>query len=199
MTMTTMTTRTTGWTRRGYQLDAEPFWPTSLNDEQMSPTGGKTNLPNPRVDGMKFIRKLSTVEIRIPWVRFKSNFEPGFFCTNPVRQTGPVFPPVIPGVWLPLPNALMPLRCLDPLRPSKSPISDSGGGSHYHSPSDLVSISNGVQKETLWHILQEVILEVLNMGKSLYRSLSLSCLQEFSKNLSGSNIYRNEKLPVSSW
>lgn len=54
--------------------------------------------------------------------------EPVFFCTNPVRQSGPDFQPVIPGVWLPLPNALMPLRCLYPLRPSKTLISESGGG-----------------------------------------------------------------------
>jgi len=75
--------------------------------------------------------------------------EPVFFCPYPVRQTGPVFPPIIPGVWLPLPNALMPLRCLDPLSPSKSPISESGGVPITTPPSDLVSISNGVQKETL--------------------------------------------------
>ena len=75
--------------------------------------------------------------------------EPVFFCTNPVRQTGPEFQPLIPGVWLPLRNALIPLRCLDPLRPSKTLISESGGGTHHHSPSNLVSISNGVQKETL--------------------------------------------------
>ncbi len=78
---------------------------------------------------------------------------PVFFCPNPVRQTGPVFPPIIPEVWLPLPNALMPLRCLDPLSPSKSPISDSGGGSHYHSPLRFgFNFKRGTKRDTLTHI-----------------------------------------------
>lgn len=55
----TMPTRTIIPSRRGYQLAACPFWPTRWMT-QMSPTGGKTNLQNPRMDVTKFIRKLST-------------------------------------------------------------------------------------------------------------------------------------------
>ena len=79
--------------------------------------------------------------------------EPVFFCTNPVRQTGPEFQPLIPGVWLPLPNALIHLRCLDPLRPSKTLISESGGG--YSSPLPLKFGFNskpGTKRDTLTHI-----------------------------------------------
>ena len=60
MTMPTRTTtRTTGWTRRDYQLDAKPFWPTAKMTK-MPPCRWKTNLQNPKMDAKKFIRKLST-------------------------------------------------------------------------------------------------------------------------------------------
>jgi len=57
MPMTTQ--RTMIPSRRGYQLDAKPFWPTAKMTK-MSPCRWKTNLQNPKMDAKKFIRKLST-------------------------------------------------------------------------------------------------------------------------------------------
>ena len=59
MTTTMMAWTTTGWTRRSYQFDAAAVL-TTQKEDKMSPAGWKTNLQDPLLDAMKFIRKLST-------------------------------------------------------------------------------------------------------------------------------------------
>lgn len=89
--------------------------------------------------------------------------EPVFFCTHPVRQPRPDFQPVIPGAWRPFPKALMPFSCLDPIRPSNCLISESGRGTHYHSPLRFdFNFKRGTKRANLSH-LTGGNLEVLDM------------------------------------
>ena len=55
--MTKLRTGIPSW--RSYQFDAAAVL-TTQKDDKMSPAGWKTNLQDPLLDAMKFIRKLST-------------------------------------------------------------------------------------------------------------------------------------------